>query len=201
MSLSQKIGHVKGLCGRFFLSVWVPLPSYDPIPTPPTYFISVCSILISSWSGALAASSNMWARGPVARRVLARSGLRGLGGGEGGAVLAGSQLQVSRSALLAAAGPFRLIFYASLLQPSSPDTFVLLLFIQRRRQPCRRRMRSLAADPTAVWRGPPAHHTGKRGRGDAELTRDKFRGAIVHSAGRKYRHDWLNLQTINSIKH
>ncbi len=57
----------------------------------------------SSWSGALAAGPNMWAGGPVARRVLARRGLRGGGGGGGGAVLAGSQLQVSRSALLAAA--------------------------------------------------------------------------------------------------
>ncbi len=42
------------------------------------------------------------------------------------------------------------------------------------------------------------------GRGDGgELTRDweKVRGAIVHKAGRKYQHDWLYLQPVNSIKH
>jgi hypothetical protein len=34
-----------------------------------------------------------------------------------------------------------------------------------------------------------------------ELNREKVRGAIVHKAGRKYQHDWLYLQSINSIKH
>ncbi len=42
-------------------------------------------------------------------------------------------------------------------------------------------------------------HTGKGGR-CGELTREKIRGAIVHKAGRKYQHDWLYLQSINSIK-
>ncbi len=41
-------------------------------------------------------------------------------------------------------------------------------------------------------------HTGKGGRG--ELTREKVRGATVHKAGRKYQHDWLSLQPINSTK-
>ncbi len=40
------------------------------------------------------------------------------------------------------------------------------------------------------------------GVGGGELTREKVRGAIVHKAGRKYQHDWLNLRSkINSIKH
>jgi hypothetical protein len=38
---------------------------------------------------------------------------------------------------------------------------------------------------------------GRRG----ELTKEKVRGAIVHKAGRKYQHDCLYLQSINSIKH
>jgi hypothetical protein len=38
---------------------------------------------------------------------------------------------------------------------------------------------------------------GRRG----ELTREKVIGAIVNKAGRKYRHDSLYLQSINSIKH
>ncbi len=37
-------------------------------------------------------------------------------------------------------------------------------------------------------------------RRGGEVTRDKIRGAIVHKAGRKYQHDWLYLQSINSIK-
>ncbi len=36
--------------------------------------------------------------------------------------------------------------------------------------------------------------------GGGELTREKVRGAIVPKAGRKYQHDWLYLQSINSIK-
>ncbi len=39
-----------------------------------------------------------------------------------------------------------------------------------------------------------------QGRG-GELTREKVRGAIVHKACRKYQHDWLYLQSINSITH
>ncbi len=83
---------------------------------------------------------------------MARSGLRGSGGG--GGELAGSRLQVSRSALLEfppthprvvdrrrrgrqadsdlsprRPRPFGLLFSASLLQPSSPDTLVLLSLI------------------------------------------------------------------------
>jgi hypothetical protein len=42
-------------------------------------------------------------------------------------------------------------------------------------------------------------HTGKGG--GEELTREKVRGAIVHKASRKYQHDYLYLQSINSIKH
>jgi hypothetical protein len=38
-----------------------------------------------------------------------------------------------------------------------------------------------------------------QGRG-RELTREKVRGAIVHKAGRKYQHDLLYLQSINSSK-
>ncbi len=38
------------------------------------------------------------------------------------------------------------------------------------------------------------------GRG-GELTREKVRGTMVHKAGRRYQHDWLYLQSINSIKH
>ncbi len=39
---------------------------------------------------------------------------------------------------------------------------------------------------------------GKGGR----WTRKKVRGAIVHKAGcQKYQHDWLYLQSINSVKH
>ncbi len=34
-----------------------------------------------------------------------------------------------------------------------------------------------------------------------ELTREKVRVAIVYKAGRKYQHDWLYLQSVNSIKH
>ncbi len=33
-----------------------------------------------------------------------------------------------------------------------------------------------------------------------ELTGEKVRCAMLHKAGRKYLHDWLNLQSINSIK-
>ncbi len=32
-------------------------------------------------------------------------------------------------------------------------------------------------------------------------TTEKVRGALVHKRGRKYQHDWLYLQSINSIKH
>ncbi len=38
------------------------------------------------------------------------------------------------------------------------------------------------------------------GGGGRELTREKVRGEIVHKAGREYQHDWLYLQTVNSIK-
>jgi hypothetical protein len=41
---------------------------------------------------------------------------------------------------------------------------------------------------------------GGGGRG-GELTREKSRGAMLHKAGRKYQHDGLYLQSINSIKH
>jgi hypothetical protein len=41
-------------------------------------------------------------------------------------------------------------------------------------------------------------HRGKEGEGE-ELTRDKVTGAIVHKAGRKYQHDCLYLQSINSV--
>ncbi len=40
-------------------------------------------------------------------------------------------------------------------------------------------------------------HTGKGG----ELTRERVRGSMLHKAGSKYQHDWLYLQSINSIKH
>ncbi len=36
---------------------------------------------------------------------------------------------------------------------------------------------------------------------ELERTRQKVRGTIVHKAGRKYQHDWLYLQSINSTKH
>ncbi len=38
-------------------------------------------------------------------------------------------------------------------------------------------------------------------RGGGEPTKEKVRGAIVHKAGQKYKHDWQYLQSINSIKH
>ncbi len=41
-------------------------------------------------------------------------------------------------------------------------------------------------------------HTGK---GGWEVGEPKVRGALIHKRGRKYRHDWLYLQSINSIKH
>jgi hypothetical protein len=39
----------------------------------------------------------------------------------------------------------------------------------------------------------------REGRG--ELTKEKVRGAIFHKANRKYQHDRLYLQSVNSIKH
>ncbi len=41
-------------------------------------------------------------------------------------------------------------------------------------------------------------HTGKGGGG--EVTSEKVREALVHKKGRKYQHDRLYLQSINSIK-
>ncbi len=42
----------------------------------------------------------------------------------------------------------------------------------------------------------------KNGRCQRLYTRrEKVRGATVHKAGGKYQHDWLYLQSINSIKH
>ncbi len=38
------------------------------------------------------------------------------------------------------------------------------------------------------------------GGGGDRWTRQKVRGALVHKRGRKYQHDWLYLQSINSIK-
>ncbi len=55
---------------------------------------------------------------------------------------------------------------------------------------------------------PPPLHTvyvstySHRERGEGgELTSEKVRGTMLHKAGRKYLHDWLYLQSINSIKH
>ncbi len=42
-------------------------------------------------------------------------------------------------------------------------------------------------------------HTGKGWMG-GERTREKVRGATVHKLGRKYQHDWMHLQSINSDK-
>jgi hypothetical protein len=39
----------------------------------------------------------------------------------------------------------------------------------------------------------------KEGARGVELTWKKVRGAIAHKAGRKYQHEWLYLQSINSI--
>jgi hypothetical protein len=46
-------------------------------------------------------------------------------------------------------------------------------------------------------------HTEKGGGGGKgrELTSEKVRCAMLHKAGRKYQHDCLYLQSINSIKH
>ncbi len=41
-------------------------------------------------------------------------------------------------------------------------------------------------------------HTGKEGRG-GRWTSEKVRGTLVHKRGRKYQHDWLYFQSINSI--
>ncbi len=43
---------------------------------------------------------------------------------------------------------------------------------------------------TPGWRG-----------GGGRWTSEKFRGALVHKSGRKYQHNWLYLQSINSIRH
>ncbi len=63
---------------------------------------------------------------------------------------------------------------------------------------------SLAPDPPP----PVAHcmntdpctysHRERGGEGDS-WTSEKVRGALVHKRGRKYKHDWLYLQSINSI--
>jgi hypothetical protein len=61
------------------------------------------------------------------------------------------------------------------------------------------------------YSSPPLHteygytvHLFTQGRGEGgrggELTREKVRGAIVHKAGRKYQHDRMYLQSINSSK-
>jgi hypothetical protein len=39
------------------------------------------------------------------------------------------------------------------------------------------------------------------GRGGGELTRENVRWAVVHKAARKFQHDRLYLQSINSTKH
>jgi hypothetical protein len=46
--------------------------------------------------------------------------------------------------------------------------------------------------------GPILIHAGKGGGG--WWTSVKGRGAIVHKRGRKYQHEWLYLQSLNSIK-
>ncbi len=43
-------------------------------------------------------------------------------------------------------------------------------------------------------------HTGKGGRG-RRWNSEKIRGALGQIRGRKYQHDWLHLQSINSLKH
>ncbi len=66
----------------------------------------------------------------------------------------------------------------------------------------------------SVWepRSPPIplhtvwiHHTctciSSHRAGGGRWTRDKIRRSQVHKRGRKYQHDWLYLQSINSIKH
>ncbi len=35
---------------------------------------------------------------------------------------------------------------------------------------------------------------------EGKLTKEKVRAAMLHKASRKYQHDWLYLQSINSIK-
>jgi hypothetical protein len=47
---------------------------------------------------------------------------------------------------------------------------------------------------------PVLTHTEKGGR-EGRSTSEKVRGALVHKRGRKYQHDVLYLQSINSIKH
>ncbi len=82
---------------------------------------------------------------------------------------------------------------------------------------CRYLKQDFAADVLSVWGPPPSYDhilppctlytciqyiylfTQERGREGGELTREKVRGAIVHKADRKYQHDWLCLQSINSI--
>jgi hypothetical protein len=46
-----------------------------------------------------------------------------------------------------------------------------------------------------------SHREGGMGGGGESWTREKGRGATAHKMGRKYQHDWLHLQSINSDKH
>jgi hypothetical protein len=63
--------------------------------------------------------------------------------------------------------------------------------------------------PALSYDPPPTHcirvytiqYTYSHREGGEELTREKVRGAIVHKAGRKYQHDLLYLQSLNSVKH
>jgi hypothetical protein len=50
MSLSQKIGHVKELCGRFFHLSEAPLPSYDRILPPPPHILYTCIHVLYTYS-------------------------------------------------------------------------------------------------------------------------------------------------------
>ncbi len=63
----------------------------------------------------------------------------------------------------------------------------------------------------SVWgpRSPPVTHcmntyhctySHREGGGGVRWTSEKVRGALLHKRGWKYQHDWLYLQSINSIK-
>ncbi len=47
----------------------------------------------------------------------------------------------------------------------------------------------------------PVKGGGGGGGVDCRWTSEKVRGALVPKRGRKYQHDWLYLQSINSIRH
>jgi hypothetical protein len=65
------------------------------------------------------------------------------------------------------------------------------------------RPRSPPPTPVTHWMNTdPCTYSHRDGGGrGVRWTSEKVRGALVHKRGQKYQHDWLGLQSINSIKH